>query len=51
MSEEIEILIVEEDLSQTEQLKHILEQHNHEVAVEHDAKIALASLASGSHKS
>jgi signal transduction histidine kinase len=44
MSEEIEILIVEESLSQAEQLKHILEQHDHKVSVEHSAQLALAAI-------
>ncbi|HXI90336.1 MAG TPA: response regulator [Blastocatellia bacterium] len=44
MSEEIEILIVEESLSQAEQLKHILEQHSHKVSVEHNAQHALAAM-------
>jgi len=44
MSEEIEILIVEESLSQAEQLKHILEQHGHRVSVEHSAQLALAAI-------
>jgi signal transduction histidine kinase len=44
MSEEIEILIVEESLSQAEQLKHILEQHDHKVSVVHNAQLALAAI-------
>ena len=44
MSEEIEILIVEESLSQAEQLQHILEQHNHKVSVVHHAHPALAAM-------
>ena len=44
MSEGIEILIVEENLSQAEQLKHILEQHDHKVSVEHNAELALAAV-------
>jgi signal transduction histidine kinase len=44
MSEEIEILIVEESLTQAEQLKHILEQHGHKISVEHSAALALASI-------
>ncbi|HEV7376631.1 MAG TPA: response regulator [Pyrinomonadaceae bacterium] len=44
MSQEIEILIVEESLSQAEQLKHILEQHDHKVSVEHNAHLALARM-------
>jgi PAS domain S-box-containing protein len=44
MSQAIEILIVEEDLKQAEQLKHILEQHDHVVSVEHDAQLALAAM-------
>jgi signal transduction histidine kinase len=42
MSEEIEILIVGETLSQAEQLKHILEQHEHKVSIEPTAELALA---------
>jgi PAS domain S-box-containing protein len=44
MSQEIEILIVEESLSQAGQLRHILEQHNHQVSVAHNAQHALAAL-------
>ena len=44
MSEEIEILIVEESLTQAEQLKHILEQHGHKVSVEHNAQLALVGM-------
>jgi signal transduction histidine kinase len=44
MSEEIEILIVEESLSQAEKLKHILEQHNHKVSIEHTAQLGLAAI-------
>jgi len=44
MSVEIEILVVEESLSQAEQLKHILEQHGHKVSVEHNAHLALAAI-------
>ena len=44
MSEEIGILVVEESLSQAEQLKHILEQHGHKVSVEHSAQLALAAI-------
>lgn len=44
MSQEIEILIVEESLSQAEQLKHILDQHGHKVLVEHNAELALAAI-------
>lgn len=44
MSEEIEILIVEESLAQSEQLKHILEQHGHRVSVEHDIQRALSAI-------
>jgi signal transduction histidine kinase len=44
MSEEIEILVVEENPSQAEQLKHILEQHGHKISVEHSAALALASI-------
>jgi len=47
MSQEIEILIVEESLSQAEQLKHILEQHDHKVSVEHNAQLALAAMRQG----
>ena len=44
MGEEIEILIVEENVSQAMQLKHILEQHSHKVSVEHNAQLALATM-------
>ncbi len=44
MSQEIEIFIVEESLSQAEQLKHILEQHGHKVSVEHKAQPALTAM-------
>ena len=44
MRQEIEILVIEESLSQAEQLKHILEQHDHHVSVEHHAHAALASI-------
>jgi signal transduction histidine kinase len=44
MSDEIEILIVEKSLSQAEQLKQILEQHNHKVTVKHNAQLALAAI-------
>jgi PAS domain S-box-containing protein len=44
MSQEIEILIVEESLSQAEQLKHILEQHGHKASVTHHARLALAAM-------
>jgi signal transduction histidine kinase len=44
MSEEIEILVVEESVSQAEQLKHILEQHGHKVSVEHNSRLALAAI-------
>lgn len=44
MSEEIEIIIVEESVSQAEQLKHILAQHGHKVSVEHSAQLALAAI-------
>ena len=44
MGQEIEILIVEEDLTQAEHLKHILEQHDHKVSVEHNAQLALAAI-------
>jgi signal transduction histidine kinase len=44
MSAEIEILIVEKNLSQAEQLKHILEQHDHKVSVEHNAQRALTAM-------
>ena len=47
MSQEIEILIVEESLSQAEQLKHILEQHDHKVSVEQNAQLALAAMRQG----
>ena len=44
MSEVIEILVVKESPWQAEQLKHILEQHNHKVSVEHNARLALVSI-------
>ncbi|MGI9166778.1 MAG: PAS domain S-box protein [Pyrinomonadaceae bacterium] len=44
MSNTAEILIVEESLNQAEQLKRILEQHNHQVSVEHNGELALASM-------
>jgi signal transduction histidine kinase len=44
MSQEVEILIVEESLSQSEHLKHILEQHYHKVSVEHNAEFGLAAM-------
>ncbi len=44
MSKDIEILIVEESLTQAEHLKHILEQHAHPVAVAHNAEAALAAI-------
>ncbi len=39
-----EILIVEESLTQADQLKRILEQHNHQVWVERNGELALASM-------
>jgi signal transduction histidine kinase len=44
MSQEIEILIAEESLSQAEQLIHILELHGHKVLVEHNGQLALAAI-------
>jgi PAS domain S-box-containing protein len=44
MSKDIEILIVEEDLTQAEHLKYILEQHDHPVTVTHDSQQALAAM-------
>ncbi len=41
MSKDVEILIVEENLAESEHLKHILEQHEYRVSVEHNGKIAL----------
>lgn len=41
MSKDKEILIVEENLAESEHLKHILEQHAYLVSVEHNAKVAL----------
>ena len=35
-----EILIVEESLTQADQLKRILEQHNHQVWVERNGELA-----------
>ncbi len=44
MSKDIEILVVEENLPQSEHLKHILEQHDHPVSVAHNGKLALAAV-------
>ena len=44
MSQTIEILVVEENLAQAEQLKHILEQHDHIVSVEHNGQRALDAI-------
>lgn len=44
MSEEIQILIVEESLEQAERLKHIIEQHGHKVSVEPTTELALAAI-------
>ncbi len=44
MGQEIDILVVEENLTQAEQLKHVLEQHDHKVSVEHNAQLALAAI-------
>ena len=41
MSKDKEILVVEENLAESEHLKHILEQHAYLVSVEHNAKVAL----------
>jgi DNA-binding response OmpR family regulator len=50
MSQALEVLIVEESLSQAEQLKHILEQHDHVVSVEHDAQLALDAMRRASRR-
>ncbi len=42
MSNGLEILIVEENIAESEHLKHILEQHSHKVSVEHNGRLALA---------
>jgi signal transduction histidine kinase len=44
MSEGIEILIVEKSVSQAEQLKHILEEHDHKVSIKRNALRALAAM-------
>lgn len=41
MSKDVEILIVEENLTESEHLKHILEQHGHRVSIEHNGQRAL----------
>ncbi|MDQ3751255.1 MAG: PAS domain S-box protein [Acidobacteriota bacterium] len=41
MSKDVEILIVEENPTESEHLKHILEQHAYRVTVEHNGKAAL----------
>jgi len=41
MSKDVEILIVEENLTESEHLKHILEQHGHQVSIEHSGQGAL----------
>ena len=41
MNQEIAILVVEENLLQAEQLRHILERHNYKVSVEPNAMAAL----------
>jgi two-component system cell cycle sensor histidine kinase/response regulator CckA len=44
MPDNVDILIVEESLTQSEQLKHILETHDHHVTIEHNGKLALAAM-------
>ncbi len=44
MSKGVEILIVEDSLTQAEQLKYILEQYGYHVAVAHNGKRALAAM-------
>jgi len=41
MSKDVEILIVEGNLAESEHLKRILEQHEYRVSVEHNGKAAL----------
>jgi DNA-binding response OmpR family regulator len=41
MSKNLDILIVEENLAESAHLKHILEQHDFRVVVEHNGKLAL----------
>ena len=41
MSKDVEILIVEENLAESEHLKHILEQHEYRVTVKHNGKAVL----------
>ena len=44
MPQTAQILIVEESPTQAERLKHLLEQHNHQVSVVQDGELALASI-------
>src|SRR6185503_10802388 len=44
MSQTPEILIAEESPTEAEELKRVLEQHNHKVSVEHNGELALASI-------
>ncbi len=41
MNKDMEILIVEENLAESEHLKHILQQHDYRVSIEHNGKSAL----------
>lgn len=41
MNKNAEILIVEENLTESEHLRHILEQHDYRISVEQNAKLAL----------
>jgi PAS domain S-box-containing protein len=41
MTKDVEILIVEENLTESEHLKRILEQHDHQVSIEHNGQSAL----------
>ncbi len=41
MSKDVEILIVEGNLAESEHLKHILEQHDYRVSVENNGKLAI----------
>ena len=47
MSKDVEILIVEENLTESEHLKHILEQHGHQVSIEHSGQGALDHMRRG----
>ncbi len=41
MTKDVEIIIVEENLTESEHLKRILEQHGHHVSIEHNGQGAL----------